>query len=40
MNLPGGIVNEPNYQLANELQKPIIRRFKKRKVDSSFRHYI
>ena len=27
-----GIVNEPNYQLANELHKPIIRKFKKRKV--------
>ena len=27
-----GIVNEPNYQLANELRKPIIRKFKKRKV--------
>ena len=26
-----GIVNEPNYQLANELHKPIIRKFKKRK---------
>ena len=25
------IVNEPNYQLANELHKPIIRRFKKEK---------
>ena len=24
-----GIANEPNYQLANELQKPIIRKFKK-----------
>ena len=23
----GGIVNEPNYQLANELHKPIIRKF-------------
>ena len=22
-----GIVNEPNYQLANELHKPIIRKF-------------
>ena len=29
-----GIVNEPNYQLANELHKPIIRKFKKRKVYS------
>ena len=27
-----GIVNEPNYQLANELYKPIIRKLKKRKV--------
>ena len=25
------IANEPNYQLANELHKPIIRKFKKRK---------
>ena len=32
-----GIVNEPNYQLANELHKPIIRKFKKRKGYSSFR---
>ena len=31
-----GIVNEPNYQLANELHKPIIRKFKKRKAYSSF----
>ena len=27
-----GIINESNYQLANELHKPIIRKFKKRKV--------
>ena len=27
-----GIANEPNYQLANELHKPIIRKFPKRKV--------
>ena len=26
-----GIVDEPNYQLANELHKPIIRKFNKRK---------
>ena len=26
-----GIINEPNYQLANELHKPIIRKFKKRR---------
>ena len=32
-----GIANEPNYQLANELHKPIIRKFKKRKVYSSFK---
>ena len=34
-----GIVNEPNYQLANELHKPIIRKFK-RKVYSSVRYNI
>ena len=27
-----GIVNESNYQLANELHKPIIKKIKKRKV--------
>ena len=26
-----GITNEPNYQLANELHKPIIRKLKKEK---------
>ena len=26
-----GIINEPNYQLANELHKPIIKKFKKKK---------
>ena len=35
-----GIANEPNYQLANELNKPIIKKFKKRKVSSSFRNNI
>ena len=35
-----GIVNEPAYQLANELHKPTIRKFKKRKVYSSFRDNI
>ena len=25
-----GIINEPNYQLANKLHKPIIRKFEKR----------
>ena len=31
---------EPNYQLANELQRQIIRKFKRRKVYSSFRDNI
>ena len=31
-----GIANEPNYQLANELHKSIIRKFKKRTVYSRF----
>ena len=35
-----GIINEPNYQLANELHKPIIRKSKKRKAYSSFRDNI
>ena len=35
-----GITNEPNYQLANELHKSIIKKFKKRKVYSSFRDSI
>ena len=35
-----GIANEPNYQLANELHKPIVRKFKKRKVYSFFRDNI
>ena len=35
-----GIANEPNYQLANELHKPIIGKFQKRKVYSSFRDNI
>ena len=34
------IINEPNYQLANELYKPIIRKFKKRKVYSYFKDSI
>ena len=29
-----GIANKPNYQLANELHKPITRKFKKREVYS------
>ena len=32
-----GIGNESNYQLANELHQPIVRKFKKRKVYSPFR---
>ena len=35
-----GITNEPNYQLANELHQPIIKKSKKRKVYSSFRDNI
>ena len=35
-----GVAAEPNYQFANELNKQIIRKFKKRKVYSSFRDNI
>ena len=35
-----GIINKPNYQLANELHKPSIRKFKKRKVYSLYRDNI
>ena len=35
-----GVTNESNYQLANELHKPIIKKFKKRKVYSSFKDNI
>ena len=35
-----GITNEPNYQLADEIHKSFIRKFKKRKVYSSFRDNI
>ena len=35
-----GIINELNYQLANELYKPNTRKFNKRKVYSSFRDSI
>ena len=35
-----GIANESNYRLENELHKPVIRKFKKRKVYSSFRDNI
>ena len=34
------IINEPNYQLANELRKAIIRKFKKIKVYLSYRDNI
>ena len=36
----GIAANEPSYQLANELHKPIIRKFEKRKVYSFFRDNI
>ena len=35
-----GIANEPNYQLANEIHKPIIRKLKKRTVYSRFKDNI
>ena len=35
-----GIVSEPNYQLANEVHKPIIINFMERKVYSSFQDNI
>ena len=35
-----GITNESNYQLAEELHKPVMKKFKKRKVYSSFRDNI
>ena len=35
-----GVATEPNYQLANELHRQIIRKFKRRKVYSSFRDNI
>ena len=36
----GSVVNKSNYQLADELHKPIIKKFRKRKVYSSFRDNI
>ena len=36
----GSGINEANYKLANELHKPIIRKFKKRKAYSSYRDNI
>ena len=35
-----GVANEPNYQLASELHRDVFRKFKKRKVYSSFRDNI
>ena len=35
-----GIINEPNYQLANELHQPIIGKLKKRKFYSFFKDNI
>ena len=35
-----GVAAEPNYQLANELHRQIARKFKRRKVYSSFRDNI
>ena len=35
-----GVDAEPNYQLADELHRQIIRKFKRRKVFSSFRDNI
>ena len=35
-----GVATEPSYQLANELHRRIIRKFKRRKVYSSFRDNI
>ena len=35
-----GLAAEPYYQLANELHRQVIRKFKRRKVDSSFRDNI
>ena len=36
----GSCITEPNYQLADEIHKPIIRKIKKRKVYSSFKDHI
>ena len=35
-----GVATEPNYQLANELHRQIIRKIKRRKIFSSFRDII
>ena len=39
-NLGSDFANKQIYQLANEIHKPIIRKCKKRKIYSSFRHNI
>ena len=36
----GSGITEPSYQLADEIHKPIIRKFKKKNVNSSFRDSI
>ena len=35
-----GVATEPNYQLANELHRQIIRKIKRRKIFSSFKDII
>ena len=35
-----GVINEPNYQLANELHEPIIKKFKERFIKKKFIHHI
>ena len=40
MSKGSGVINESNYQLANELHQPIIKKFQKRKVYSSFKDNI
>ena len=35
-----GVANEPNYQVANELHKPIIRKFLKKDVEKTFGLFI
>ena len=40
MSSGSGVNAEPNYQLANELHKQIIKKFKRKIVHSSFRYNI
>ena len=35
-----GVANEPNYQLVNEVHKPIIKKFKKKKFIIIYRQYL